>query len=268
MWIAHIVAGAVGPDPQDVQISPGGSATFHTGLNGGGLSATRFWPKMGCDQSGSNCSIGSSGGPGEGCVIRVAGQPDDYSHCAPPVDSKFEASFAVPGSSLYDTVDMSLVDGYSLPFKLETSGGSCTRQQAPFTAMDCSALSLSHCPTTETLGGKTVSLLAVDPKTGLQGGCFSPCMRLTDDKWNTDGVAPDSEAAGPYCCAGAFGNPDQCNRSPSAILNSEYVQKVHSTCPAAYGYAYDDKTATIVCSTSTEYTVTFYCPTGAAETVV
>jgi hypothetical protein len=200
--------------------------------------------------------------------VRVAGQPDDYSNCAPPLDSKFEATFADPGSSVYDTVDMSLVDGYSLPFKLETSGGSCVRDQAPFASMDCSALSWSQCPTTEVLGGETVSLLAVDPKTGAQGGCFSPCMRLTDDKWNTGGVAPDSKLAGPYCCAGSFSGPKQCNKEPSAVLATEYVQTVHSTCPDAYGYAYDDKTATIACSTSTEYTVTFYCPTGTGETVV
>merc|ERR1711934_471260 len=31
IWIAHIVAGGVGPDPQDVVIPPGGSAQFHTG---------------------------------------------------------------------------------------------------------------------------------------------------------------------------------------------------------------------------------------------
>lgn len=267
IWIAHIVAGSVGPDPQDVEISPGASAIFTTSLNGAGLSATRFWPKVGCDASGSNCAVGSSGGPGEGCVVRVAGQPDDYSNCAPPVDSKFEATFADPGSSVYDTVDMSLVDGYTLPFKLETHGGSCVRDQAPFTSMDCSDLSLRQCPTAEALGGERLSLLAVDPKTGVQGGCYSPCMRLTDDKWNSGGVAPDSKLAGPYCCAGSFGGPKQCNKEPSAILGTEYVQTVHSNCPAAYGYAYDDKTATIACSTSTEYTVTFYCPTT-GETVV
>jgi hypothetical protein len=31
-------------------------------------------------------------------------------------------------------------------------------------------------------------------------------------------------------------------------------------CPAAYGYAYDDKTSTIACATTTRYTVTFLCP--------
>lgn len=259
MWIAHIIGGDIGPDPQDVKISVGGSAVFHTGLNGGGLSATRFWPKLGCNDKGSNCTIGDSGGPGEGCVVRVPGKPDDYSNCAPPVDSKFEATFAAAGSTAMDVLDMSLVDGYSLPFKLEVSGGSCTRQQAPFTGMDCSGLTVKQCPTAEVLGDETKDLNAINPKTGAQGGCFSPCMKLTDDKWNsTAAVAPDSDTAGPYCCAGAWGNPDTCNAA-GLVLETDYLKTVKTLCPDAYGYAYDDKIATIACTTSTEYKVTFFC---------
>ena len=40
---------------------------------------------------------------------------------------------------------------------------------------------------------------------------------------------------------------------------------VKESCPAAYGYAYDDKTATITCTTSTEYKITFYCLAGRAD---
>lgn len=273
MWIAHIVNGGLGPDPQDVKIASGESAQFHTGLNGGGLSATRFWPKMGCDETGGKCSVGSSGGLGEECVVRVSGKPDDYSHCAPPLDTKFEATFAAPGSVAQDCVDMSLVDGYSLPFKMEVSGGNCTRHQQPFQGMDCSGLSMSKCPTVEMLDGKTVNLNAVDPKTGKQGGCYSPCMKLTDDKWNVNGssVAPDSSAAGPYCCAGSWSSPDTCDAGSkdASILKTNYLKTVRDLCPAAYGYAYDDKTSTISCTTSTEYTVTFYCPSEAAtESVI
>ena len=260
IWIAHIVGGAVGPDPQDVIINSGDNASFHTGLNGGGLSATRFWPKMGCDASGSNCSIGSSGGPGEGCVVRVPGQPDDYSHCAPPFDTKFEATFAAPGSSAMDVVDMSLVDGYTLPFKLEVSEGRCIRQNQAFDGMDCSRLSLDLCPKKETLDNKVKNLNGINPKTGKFSGCYSPCMKLTDDKWNPNGtsVAPDSAAAGQYCCAGAWGSPAACNAGD--ILKTKYLSAVKAVCPDAYGYAYDDKSATIACTTATKYTVTFYCP--------
>jgi len=259
LWIAHLVAGQVGPDPQDAKINPGQSAQFHTSVGGGGLSATRFWPKLGCDANGGNCTIGSSGGASEPCVVRVPGKPDDYSQCAPPFDSKFEATFASPGSAAKDVVDMSLVDGYSLPFKLEVSGGSCIRAQKDFTELDCSGLSLAACPKAEMLDGKTVSLQATNPKSGALSGCFSPCMKLTDDKWNSNPVSPDSATAGPYCCAGAWASPGACNGAGS-ILKTKYVTNVRQFCSGAYGYAYDDKIATIACSTSTQYKVTFYCP--------
>lgn len=254
-----MASGQVGPDAQDIKLNPGETAKFHTSVGGGGLPAARFWPKVGCDATGSNCTIGSSGGPSEKCVIRTSGKPDDYSHCAPPVDTKFEATFAAPGSAANDVVDMSLVDGYSLPFKLEVSGGKCIRAQENFTGLDCSGLALADCPKAETLDGKTLSLQAINPKSGLMGGCFSPCMRLTDDKWSSNPVAPDSATAGPYCCAGAWGSPDTCNGAGS-ILKTKYVAQVRRSCSGAYGYAYDDKIATIACSTSTQYKVTFYCP--------
>jgi len=257
LWIAHIVSNQVGPDPQDVKIVPGSSARFHTSIHGGALSATRFWPKMGCNALGGACSLGDSGGPGESCVIRIPGKPDDYSQCAPPVDTKFEATFG--GHGAMDVVDMSLVDGFSMPFKLEVAGGTCTRDGQPFQKMDCSGLSLSQCPTKETLNSKTVSLQAVNPKTGQIVGCFSPCMKLTDDKWNESPVPAGSPEAGPYCCQGADRTPDTCRVGP--ILQTQYLKSVKESCPDAYGYAYDDKVATIACTSSTEYTVTFYCPT-------
>lgn len=259
LWIAHLSANQVGPGPQDVKIDTGGSARFHTSQGGGALPATRFWPKMGCDSTGNNCSIGDSGGPGEGCVIRRP-QGDDYSHCAPPFDTKLEATFAAPGAPVNDVLDMSLVDGYTLPFKLETSGGMCTRDQQYFESMDCSVLSLEKCPTSESIDGKTMTLQGISPKSRKQVGCFSPCMRLTDDKWNiSTPVAPDSAVAGPYCCAGAFGSPQTCSNGP--IQQTQYLKAVRDSCPMAYGYAFDDVVATIACQTSTQYTLTFYCPT-------
>merc|ERR1719336_1745891 len=114
-----------------------------------------------------------------------------------------------------DVVDMSLVDGYSLPFKLEVSskGGTCVRDGLPFQGMDCSNLSLNQCPTEET----------VNSKTGKVAGCFSPCMKLIDDKWNKSPVASGSPEAAPYCCQGAYGNPGTCQAGP--ILQTEYLKK-------------------------------------------
>lgn len=263
IWIAHIAANAVGPDPQDVKIEPGESHRFSTSLNGGGLTATRFWPKMGCDEAGNNCSIGESGGPGEGCVQHLA-SGDDYSRCNPPVDSKFEGTFMPPGSpkGVKDTVDMSIVDGFTLPFKMEATGGECIRNGAVDPGLvDCSSLLMSRCPTTEAIHGTPFDLRAINPKTGKIAGCYSPCMRLTDDKFHKEtSVAPDSPTAAPFCCAGAFQPPVTCKNGP--ITKTQYVTNAHSTCPHGYAYAYDDHRATISCTTDTEYRVTFYCPTA------
>jgi len=267
MWIAHIAGGGVGPDEQDVKISPGQQFKFATNTDGGlsGVSATRYWPKLGCDDTGNHCSIGDSGGPSEGCVIRIPGKDDNYTQCAPPVDTKFEGTFAAslnPGPGARDVVDMSLVDGYTLPFKLETSGGTCQRGVLPFESMDCSGLTLSMCPTSESIGSNTWDLRAVNPKTGELAGCYSPCKKLTDDKWNeTLPEDADSEEAGAYCCAGSYGTPDKCSAGP--VMQTEYIPSVKATCPEAYAYPYDDKIATIACTTTTEYVVTFYCPEDA-----
>jgi len=213
-----------------------------------------------CDSDGSNCAIGDSGGPGEGCVHRKAGQPDDYSKCAPPIDSKFEATFAAPMSPNMDTVDMSLVDGYSLPFKLAVKG-NCTRQLKPFQSMDCSGLSLNSCPASEALSSQNVDLRAQSPA-GKLAGCFSPCMKLTDDKWSKPVGMADSPMVAPYCCACASGGPDICKSGP--VQQTNYVQMVHQMCPEAYGFAFDDIRATIVCTQATQYIVTYFCPSEPA----
>merc|ERR1712216_738213 len=163
--------------------------------------------------------------------------------------------------------------GYSLPFKLEVTGGNCTRHHTatgpalPFSELDCSGLSLGQCPTGEVVDGSALNLQATNPKTGKVAGCYSPCLRLTDDKWQkSPAVAPDSPQAAPFCCAGVDGSPAACQAGP--ILETKYVTSVHGSCPGAYGYAYDDKTSTVVCTTTTQYTLTFYCPTEEAEVVL
>ena len=54
-------------------------ATHVVPVPDGGLVATRFWAKWGCDETGNECKIGQSGGPGEACSV---------DGCAPPIDSK------------------------------------------------------------------------------------------------------------------------------------------------------------------------------------
>jgi len=281
LWVAHIsgAAGTAGPDPQDTKIEPLQHRDFQTSDN---LKAMRYWPKMGCDTQGGNCAIGDSGGPEEACVIRNPGVGDDYSRCAPPVDSKFEASFGVNGKPCNpqtpggtemlgcDYLDISLVDGYTLPLKLEIDG-DCrdSLSDALVDEIDCSELSLDACPTQEVLtsAGMTVDLQAVNPRTHNVSGCYSPCNRLLDTKWIHEAERrPEGPAALYYCCPtppdGSGISPEACRAGP--IEDTQYVGLVRNKCKGAYSYAYDDGNGLLRCSSASQYTLTFYCPTAPA----
>ena len=275
LWVAHMVAARTGPDPQDVRIEPLQHHDFQTPDN---LKATRYWPKMGCGAAGGDCAIGDSGGPQESCVIRRHGG-DDYSRCAPPVDSKFEASFGVNGKPCNpqtpggvemegcDYIDVSLVDGYTLPLKLEIRG-DCTdsRTDKSVEQIDCSSLSLDTCPTQERLSmtGMTVDLQAVNPRTHSVSGCYSPCGRLLDTKWvgqgEIGGLPPSDPRAQYYCCPTPPITPEACRAGP--IEHTQYVDLVRSRCKGAYSYAYDDANGLLRCSSASQYVLTYYCPTA------
>eukprot|EP00428_Durinskia_dybowskii_P017556 CAMPEP_0170226508 /NCGR_PEP_ID=MMETSP0116_2-20130129/12965_1 /TAXON_ID=400756 /ORGANISM="Durinskia baltica, Strain CSIRO CS-38" /LENGTH=446 /DNA_ID=CAMNT_0010477233 /DNA_START=143 /DNA_END=1483 /DNA_ORIENTATION=- len=268
IWIAHMAAAQVGPDDQDVEIKPGGVRKFSTPT---GLASTRYWPKMGCDAKGDNCMLGDSGGPGEACVRRppeVAS--DDYSRCAPPIDTKFEGTFGNPAKPCTDAdaqgcdyVDMSLVDGWTLPFELKLLG-SCTgiKGTQQDLVIDCRGLTLDGCPHTEHLSAAsmTADLRARHPLTGQVAGCYAPCQRLIGDKWGETPMNAADPRAVQYCCPTPPETPEACRSGP--ILDTSFLKTVHSKCPGVYGYAYDDGMGLLRCAPSTIYELTFFCPDG------
>jgi len=269
MWIAHEGgAGGVGPDPQNIKLAPMQAFDFAT-FNG--FSSMRFWPKMACDEHGDNCGIGGSGGPGQACVIG-SGPNADYSHCAPPLDTKFEGTFGqvgvpcnpkIPSSlSACDYVDISLVDGFTLPFKLEIHG-HCTNSQDGrlVNVIDCSGLTFDRCPDVDTFGSVKKNLKAINPHTGLVSGCYGPCMKLIDPKWNNTAargrhaIEPD---IAPFCCTTPPLTPEQCAAGP--VKDTAYVNGVHAMCPGVYGFSYDDGMGLMRCQAGTQYDLTFLCP--------
>lgn len=260
IWIAHEAGSGVGVDKQNIRIRPDETKAF---LTPAGLSATRYWPKMGCNDNGNNCDLGDSGGPGESCVRRPPDVPqDDYSRCAPPIDSKFEGTFDSNG---FDFVDMSLVDGWTLPFTLKLSGGECTSQKGSTTNLfiDCSDLNMHDCPREEhlTAAGISVDLRAVNPTTKRLVGCYAPCQKLMDDKFNntiSKGRLHDDPEVAPYCCSTPPESPEACRIGP--ITTTRFLGAVHSKCPGVYGYAYDDGMGLLKCTPSTTYELTYFCP--------
>lgn len=219
MWIAHIVANTSGGprdlDPPSLRLPPFAHYDFRTP---DGLAGARYWPKLRCDAKGNKCVLGESGGPGMVCAEKIG--------CAPPVDTKFEASFGGVGGS-EDWVDVSLVDGFTLPFKFKMKGGTChggfgsrthfffaddafeescegpgTRRvyRNPFTGevfdsspkvIDCSRLTFHVCPHHDHLGSAANASAGLDlkvrhPGTGQVVGCYSPCSKLTLRQWAND----------------------------------------------------------------------------------
>jgi len=231
----------------------------------GGLGSTRYWPKLRCNAQGMDCAMGDGWGP-MGC---------NSSHgCAPPLDTKLEGTFGIAGKPCNlqkgqldgcDFIDFSLVDGYTVPFKFEVYGdckSSFPREtDRVHRTVDCSALSVAHCPCDEQLGNRPpTSLKASGPKSQDAIGCYSPCSKYTY-AWDKD--PKDAESA-PYCCPTPPETPETCRSGP--VATSKYVQAVHAMCPGVSGYAYDTQHGLLGCPAGTKYVLTFYCPTQSSMT--
>jgi len=251
IWIAHSDNVA---DPQNIRLSPGDAHDY--AIPDSGLASARFWPKIGCDASGHACTIGDNGEGG--------GQPCASSGCQPPVDSKFEATFAALGGTASTFYNLSQVDGYTLPFSVTPSGagagsGSCV-------ASDCGRLSLDACPANEDMsGGGAYPQYATEDLRIRQAGatiaCLSPCK-----KWNYPAPyglgQPESQDPGLHlCCPTPPIGPDACRNAsdPLSVVHTHYVATVHATCPTAYSYSYDDAAGTHTCPPETHFDVVF-CP--------
>ena len=241
-----------------------------------GISSTRFWPKWGCnEQTGKDCTWGQSSGP--------VGIADDYppcpaNGCHPAVDSLMEITWgcAFPdptnnplcdNKAAVTTYDGSLVDGYSLPFKITRSGDTASSCQD----IDCSSLKPEVCPTNEDVSRgnrdktttypeySSVNLQVPNYQGGPSFACFSPCGYLSSASlYGGRNYLPQDEHAILYCCpvAGGILSPE-CNAGP--VPNTQYVNLIHQKCPKTYGFSYDDLHGLYNCHYSTKLTLT-YCP--------
>lgn len=268
IWIAHLAAAGPGPGPVNHAIPPLGNMIFDE-TETDQVASARYWPKMGCDQNGQNCLLGGSGGPGQHCNELNP----DYSKCQHPIDTKFEATWGKKGQPCNpanpgqmagcDFIDMSLVDGFTLPFKLEVVAGTCTGQDPQaqtITSLDCSGLSVDKCPVDDNLGKGPTNMQAINPKIQKPVGCYAPCLKLIDTKWNNvqaTGKSRNDPDVTKYCCTTPPENSQTCNAGP--LPQTKYVQTVHQYCPGVYAFAYDDGQGLMRCSYG-QYRLTFMCP--------
>ncbi len=253
-----------------------------------GLPSMRFWPGFGCDGSGKNCRVGASGGPPNLGFTCPAGG------CAPPIDTKFEATFgcipgvadgdcyqnpSAPGQPLGrgDWWNSSFVDGYTTPMKVVVHGSCPTGPQPapvfgpggpPGGVIDCSSIRVTDCPTSENLSTNgqfpalsNLNLIATNPTTGAIGGCYSASGKLTFSQWAAgfQTYTPDAAQAKMYACPTPPVSPADCSAGPAS--KTKYHNMVHQHC-AVYTYPYDDGVGLASCpaATNLSYEVTFYCP--------
>ncbi|KAF8209572.1 thaumatin-like protein [Mycena galopus ATCC 62051] len=184
----------------------------------------RIWGRRKCDFSknpGPNsCLTGGCNG-GLHCDVKTGTG-------VPPATL---AEFKFNGAAGTDFFDVSLVDGYNLPMRIDNNIGcgipSCPVDLGP------------NCP--------------ADQKGPFDGkfpvGCKSAC---TVDALN--GHANNS----PNCCSGIHNTPKTC---PASGVRNYHYFKDH--CPKAYAFAYDEPSGTALwtCPTNKHaaYTITF-CP--------
>nr|ABU97476.1 thaumatin-like protein [Suidasia medanensis] len=184
--------------------------------------AGRIWARTNCNGAG-HCETGDCGNKIE---CRGAGG-------VPPVSL---AEFTLDGWQGQDYYDVSLVDGYNLPVRIEPIQG--TFRKVSNSHYDCNPAGChadinAHCPPE----------LAIKNSGGWTVACKSACLAFNTDE---------------YCCRGAHNKPETCK---SSQWPKNYPAIFKQSCPDAYSYAYDDTSSTFTChgNPKTGYVITF-CP--------
>ncbi|KIP10799.1 hypothetical protein PHLGIDRAFT_115150 [Phlebiopsis gigantea 11061_1 CR5-6] len=186
--------------------------------------AGRIWARRDCDFSNTNPATQCADG---GCNGGLVCDP----HTGTGVPPATVAEFTLQGDGNLDYYDVSLVDGYNLPVRIDNNVGcgipSCPVDLGP------------NCPS---------ALKGPFDSTGFPVGCRSACEA------NLDG----NQANSPNCCSGQYDTAATC--PPSGVAYYSYFK---NSCPNSYVYAYDESSGTALwtCNSglNADYTITF-CP--------
>ncbi|KAF8178150.1 thaumatin [Mycena galopus ATCC 62051] len=184
----------------------------------------RVWGRRDCDFS---VNPGATSCIDGGCNGGLLCDPTTGTGVPPATLAEFNLNAG--GTDFYD---VSLVDGYNLPMRIDNNVGcgipSCPVDLGP----DCPAL-----------------LIGPFDSTGFPVGCKSACLV---DALN--GNAANS----PNCCSGQYDTPATC--PSSGVTDYSYFK---NNCPDSYAYAYDESSGTAIytCNAALDavYTITF-CP--------
>ncbi|KJA25242.1 hypothetical protein HYPSUDRAFT_418893 [Hypholoma sublateritium FD-334 SS-4] len=186
--------------------------------------AGRIWARRDCDFStnpGPNSCLDG------GCNGGLLCDP----HTGTGVPPATVAEWTLQGDGNKDFYDVSLVDGYNLPMRINNDQG-CP-------VADCPVDLGPNCPS---------QLKGPFDSTGFPVGCKSACDA------NLDG----NQANSANCCSGSHNTPATC---PSSGV--EFYSYFKGNCPNSYAYAFDESSGTALwtCDSSlnADYTLTF-CP--------
>ena len=286
--------------------APGGNFRFYMGCpDASGTDPGGPFDPRGCiigssvgDLAGINTLFEPTFGCAEGrsdCAFNPAGDPARYPRCASDPGAS-----NCPALATGDNFDVSAVDGYTVPIKVEATtqaGGSCNRL-----ITDASMLDLASCPREDATtlysdvaaqqariqGG--ISLLtqdASDPARPLLRACSAPYKWFQSD---TLGSPPSPVRASGECnpADATFGAQcfyagagcdasDPALRCPNgsgpqqkvgprgdgtlSIQNTRWVQQLYAMGYKGYTWQYGDGIGDQACSSSSTYKVTL-CPAG------
>ncbi|EDR10333.1 thaumatin-like protein [Laccaria bicolor S238N-H82] len=186
--------------------------------------AGRIWARRDCDFStnpGPNSCLDG------GCNGGLECDP----HTGTGVPPATVAEWTLQGDGNQDFYDVSLVDGYNLPMRIDNNVG-CP-------VADCPVDLGPNCPT---------PLKGPFDSTGFPVGCKSACNA------NLDGNPGNSA----NCCSGSHNTAATC---PSSGV--QFYSYFKGNCPNAYAYAFDESSGTALwtCNSglNADYTLTF-CP--------
>ncbi|KAI0765662.1 Osmotin thaumatin-like protein [Trametes elegans] len=184
--------------------------------------AGRIWARRDCNFNVANPGANSciDGGCNGGLVC------DPHTGTGVPPATLAEFTLDSNGQ---DSYDVSIVDGYNLPVRINNNKG-CP-------VADCPVDLGPNCP---------AALKGPFDSTGFPVGCKSACLAGLGGDPNNN----------PDCCTGSHNTPATC--PPSGV---DYYSYFKNNCPNSYVYAYDDATGLKSCSAgaAADYTITF-CP--------
>ncbi|XP_055349015.1 uncharacterized protein LOC129595901 [Paramacrobiotus metropolitanus] len=242
----------------------------------GNTEAARFWPRTGCRTENGKfiCQTGDCGAPPNKFGMEcngIGGQP-------PATLAEFTF---LEGANQHDFYDLSNVDGYNVPMKIEPVGGS-KAPGAPVDKFNCGApkctMDLNKCPAELKMnkaGTVVCASICAAVNNAEQRAKFPALKAIFDNPEKRALVcceclcppnSGDCNCKNPkskYCCSpynkpSALENGGKCRVEdwPLSSAKERYDAVFKSACPDAYSWQFDDHQSTYVCAKA-NYRITF-----------